>query len=61
MDEDLVLNVTGLNQVVCLTFHSIDHMSQTMRHAVEAGTKIQEELLLKQEDFLMNNVSSMTL
>ena len=31
-------------------------MSETMRHAIESGEKVKEELVLEQEDFLVNEV-----
>lgn len=42
---------------VPLVCSSIDHMSEVMRHAVEAGEKLKEELVLKQDEFLVNEVS----
>lgn len=36
---------------------SIDQMSEVMRHAVESGEKLKEELVLKQDEFLVNEVS----
>ena len=35
---------------------SIDQMSEVMRHAVESGTKIREELILEQQEFIVDEV-----
>lgn len=39
-----------------VVYFSIDHMSEIVRHAIETKTKIKQELVLKQEDFLLNEV-----
>ena len=39
-------------------FHSIDTMSELMRHAIEAKEKIKTQIILEQEDFLLDEVSS---
>jgi hypothetical protein len=42
--------------IVDIIHYSIDQLSEVMRHAIEDGTKIREELVLKQEEFLINEV-----
>jgi hypothetical protein len=41
---------------VCVKCYSIDLMCEVMRHAVESGTKIHEELRLESTDFVVNQV-----
>ena len=36
---------------------SIDHMSEIVRNAIENRMKIKQELVLKQQEFLLNEVS----
>ena len=38
-------------------YFSIDTMSEIMRHAIEAGSKLKEEVILQQDDFIVNQVS----
>ena len=39
---------------------SIDHMSEIVRHAIENKMRIKQQLMLKQQDFLLNEVGTTT-
>lgn len=41
--------------------HSIDYLSEVIRHAIESGSRIKEELILEQGDFMLNVVSCISL
>jgi len=43
-------------KMIVLCF-SIDHMSEIVRNAIENRMKIKQELVLKQQEFLLNEVS----
>ena len=35
---------------------SIDTMSEVMRHAIETGQRLKDQIILQQEDFLVDSV-----
>ena len=37
---------------------SIDQLSEVLRHAIERGDRLREELVIKQDEFLVNEVSA---
>ena len=44
---------------LCLHDHySIDHLSEVARNAIEAASRLKEEMVISQEDFLVSEVSS---
>ena len=51
----IVLNTS--NQLLYDFYFSIDAMSELMRNGIENKQKLNQELVLSQEDFLLNEVS----
>ena len=39
-----------------LCHFSIDTMSEVMRHAIETGQRLKDQIILQQEDFLVDSV-----
>lgn len=37
--------------------HSIDHLSEVMRNAIESSSRIKDQLVIYQEEFLIDEVS----